>query len=218
VELIGHDSSTLTALFVASSAPLGQLPIARAAFELVKRYGFTINPKVEQLEATKVEFRQGAFNDVGIESFAIYNDGVVISSKSSTDVLDAFLQDLNEWMETTFSLRKVETHAINRAYESTLLVRSNAKLLQVLDALAPMQEFISKYLKAATGLEARLEPFGISFGADYSLIPGLKPINFRLERRGGLSFDTNYYISQAPLRTPDHLKLLDRLEKMARQG
>lgn len=182
--------------------------------ELMKRYAFTIVPKVEQLESNKIEFRQGAFNDVGIESFTIYNDGVVVSSKSSTDVLDTFLQDLNDWMETTFNLKKVETHAINRAYESTLLVRSNAKLLQALDALTPLQDIIGKSLKAATGLEARFEPFGISFGADYSLIPGIKPINFRLERRGGLSFDTNYYVSQAPMRTGDHLKLLEKLEKM----
>jgi hypothetical protein len=182
--------------------------------ELMKRYAFTIVPKVEQLESNKIEFRQGAFNDVGIESFTIYNDGVVITSKSSTDVLDAFLQDLTDWMETTFNLKKIETHAINRAYESMLLVRSNSKLLQALDALAPMREIISRSLKATTGLEAKFEPFGISFGADYSLLPGLKPINFRLERRGGLSFDTNYYISQAPMRTADHFKLLEKLEKM----
>ena len=182
--------------------------------ELVKRYAFTIIPKVEQLEATKVEFRQGIFNDAGIESFVIYNDGLVISSKSSTELLDAFLLDLTHWMEATFSLRKIETHNINRAYESTLLVRSGAKLLQALGALAPVQEIITKSLKAATGLESKFEPFGISLGADYTLIPGLKPINFRLERRGGLSFETNYYISQAPLRTPDHLKLLEKLEKL----
>jgi hypothetical protein len=117
-------------------------------------------------------------------------------------------------METSLALKRLETHKVNCIYESTLLVRSNARILQSLDALAPIQEFISKSLKTATGLEAKFEPFGLTLAADHSLIPGLKPVNFRLERRGGLSFDTNYYLSQAPLRTPDHLKLLERLEKL----
>jgi hypothetical protein len=60
-----------------------------------------------------------------------------------------------------------------------------------------------------------IEPFGIAFSADYSLIPGMKPAPFRLERRAGLGFDTNLYVSQAPLRTADHIKLLEQLEKLA---
>jgi len=182
---------------------------------LVKRYGFAIVPKIEQLEATKVEFRQGVFKGVGIESFAIYNDGVVLTSKSSTDVLDDFLADITEWMGASFGLKRVETHSINRSYESNVMVKSEAKLLKALDALAPIWELITKAVKSATGLNAKFESFGIAIGADHSLIPGLKPITFRLERRGGLSFETNYYVSQAPMRTPDHLKLLEKLEKMA---
>lgn len=214
MELVGYDTSSLTALFLAAR-PQGQLPLARAMGELVKRYTFTMFPKLDQLEAPKVEFRQGQFKDVGIESLSIYNDGIVVTSKSPTDVLDAFLEDLSGWMESTLGLNRVGTHAINKAYESGVMVRSEAKLLHVLDALAPIQEMIAKSVKTAMGIEAKFEPFGIALAVDQSLIPGMKPNAFRLERRAGLAFDTNYYVSQAPMRTADHLKILERLEKLA---
>lgn len=215
MDVIGHDTSSLTALFLASRSPQGQLPLARAMGELIKRYGFAGFPtNVQQLEASRVEFRQGVFNDVGIESLSIYGDGIVVTSKSPTDILDAFLADVTEWMESAFGLKRVETHDINRAYESGLLVRSEAKLLGALEALAPIQEMIAKSVKAAMGLEAKLEPFGIAFAVDQTLIAGMKPNPFRLERRAGVGFDTNYYVSQAPMRTVDHIKLLERLEKL----
>ena len=213
MELIGYDTSSLTALFMASR-PQGQIPLARSMGELVKRYAFTIFPKLDQLEAQRIEFRQGQFNDVGIESFSIYNDGIVVTSKSPTDVLDAFLEDVSVWMESTLGLKRVETHAINRAYESGLMVRSEAKLLHTLDALAPIQEMIAKSVKDAMGLETKFEPFGMAFAVDQTLFPGMRPNPFRLERRVGLAFNTNYYVSQAPMRTADHLNLLEKLEKM----
>ena len=216
MELIGYDTSSLTALFLASRAPGGQVPLARAMSDLIKRYGFAGFPtNVQQLEAAKVEFRQGAFGDVGIESFSIYGDGVVVTSKSSTDVLDGFLNDVTEWMGSALGLKRIETHLVNTAYESGLVVRSEAPLLKVLEALAPIQDLLAKSLKSAMGLDTEIEPFGIAFSADYSLIPGMKPAPFRLERRAGLGFDTNLYVSQAPLRTADHIKLLQRLEKLA---
>jgi hypothetical protein len=184
--------------------------------DLIKRYGFTGFPtNVQQLEATKVEFRQGAFGEVGIESFIIYGDGVVITSKSSTDVLDDFLKDVNEWMGSALGLRRVETHLINTAYESGLVIRSEVPLLKTLAVLSPIQDLLAKSVKSTMGLDTKFEPFGIAFSADHSLIPGMKPAPFRLERRVGVGFDTNLYVSQAPLRTADHIEVLQRLEKLA---
>lgn len=215
--MIGYDTSSLTALFLASRAPGGQLPLAPAMGELIKRYGFAGFPaNVQQLEAAKVEFRQGTFRNSGIESFSLYGDGVVITSKSSTDLLDEFMTDVTEWMGTELGLKRIETHPVNIAYESNVLLRSEVPLLRLLDPLAPIQEVIAKAVKATMGLGANFEPFGIALAADHSLIPGMKPAPFRLERRAGLGFETNLYVSQAPLRTADHLKVLERLEKLAK--
>ena len=215
LELVSIENSALTALFLATR-PDGQPHLPRAFGELIKRYSFAGFPtKVEDLEATKITFRQGVFKDVGIASLDIYGDGVVITAKAPTDVLDAFLVDMCEWMETALGLKRVETHAINRAYESNVLVKSDAKFLKALDALRPVQDLVTKSVKDTTGVDAPYVPFGISLATDHAQIPsGLKPIAFRLERRATLAFDTNFYVSTAPLRTADHIKLLEKLEKM----
>lgn len=213
---MGHDISSLTALFFASRAPHGQLPLVQAMGSLVERYRFAGFPtKVEQFDAQKIEFRMGAFKGVGIETLSLYGDGVVILSRASTDLLDEFLEDLLGWMEAELGLKRLETHAINRAYESAVFVRSEKRLLKVLDALQPIQAMLAQGVKSAMGLEVPFEAFGIALATDPSTIPSMKPIPFRVERRVNLAFNTNYYASQAPLRTADHIKVLERLEKLA---
>jgi hypothetical protein len=214
VELLAIDGSTLTALFAAVS-PKGQAPLPRAFSELIKRYSFAGFPtKAEDLDAAKVSFRHGSFGDVGIHVFDIYGDGVVVSAKAPTDVLDKFLEDVVQWMGSAFGAGRVETNTINRNYESNLIVRTDAKVLQALDALRPIQEMVAKAVKDTIGLETAYAPFGLTLATDISEIPGLKPIPFRMERRIGINFGHNYYFSSAPLRTEDHLKVLERLEKL----
>lgn len=215
LELVGIENSSLTALFLATR-PDGQPHLPRAFGELIKRYSFVGFPtKVEELEAAKITFRQGVFKDVNITSLDLYGDGMVFTAKAPTNLLDALLVDLCEWMETTFGLKRVETHAINRSYESNVLIKSDAKLLKALDVLRPIQEFVSRAVKDTMGVDTKYVPFGISLAADHAELPsGLKPVAFRLERRAAFAFDTNFYVSTAPLRTQDHLKLLEKLEKM----
>lgn len=212
---MGIERSSLTALFLASR-PQGQVYLPGAAAELAKRYSFAGVPTgLADIEGNKISFRQGVFNDVGIESLEIYGDGIILSSKCPSDVLDALLADLIQWMESAFNMHPVETHTINRNYESNILVRSDANILGALDILRPVQDLVAKSLKATNGTEAKFDTFGLGFAADHSLIPSLKPIAFRVERRVGVAFDMNYYVSAAPLRTADHLKVLERLEKVS---
>jgi hypothetical protein len=214
VELIGYDMSRLVSLFLAAPTR-GQLYLPRAMQLLVERYKFAGFPmRVEELTSERVNFKQGLFGDVAIDTLEIYGDGLIVSSKSNSDILDAFLDDLCEWMEGALGLRKIETHAINKAYESHIMVRSEANVLRPLDVLTSARELISDSLKKATGLDVKYEPFGIALSADTSTIASLKPIPFRIERRAGLAFETDYYVSAAPLRTKDHIRVLEKLEAL----
>jgi hypothetical protein len=215
LNLLSVESSRLTSLFLASR-PQGQPPIPGGFAELVKRYSFAGFPtKLDELDSTRVAFRLGSFEGIGIDALEIYPDGVIVSAKAPTDVLDAFLNDLTQWMESALGLKRIETQAINRNYESSILVQSDVNILKHLDALKPVRDLVSKSLHAAVGLELEFESFGISLAADHSRIAGMKPIPFRVERRAGIPFENNYFLSAAPLRTADHLKVLEKIERLA---
>lgn len=215
MELIGFENTQLTALFLASRVE-GAPYLPRAAAALVERYSFSSFPiKLEELSGERVSFRHGLFQDAAIETFDIYRDGIIVASKSPSELLDAFVVDVCTWMETAIGLKRIETHDINKNYESYLIVHSEAALLKTLDGLAAIQDLIARCLKSANGLEVKFHPVSFALSPDQTLISQMRPIPFRLERRAGVSFETNYYYSCAPLPTKDHLKVLERLEKLS---
>src|SRR3990172_6054944 len=111
MELVGYENTQLTELFLVSRLE-GQpfLPPVVAAF--VARYKFSGFPaKLDELNAERIAFRHGLFNGSAIEVFDIFRDGIIISSKSPSDLLDAFLKDACTWMtEPAIGLRRIETH------------------------------------------------------------------------------------------------------------
>ena len=187
------------------------MPAACEAF--VERYSFSSFPQsIDEMAKEPISFAHGLFNGAAIESFDIYSDGVIISSKSSTDVLDNFLADLNAWSKSKLGLDRVETHTISRLYESHVMVRTDKNILKPLSQLAEMSKLLSAGVKKASGQEVVFEPFGIALAPDSSKTVGLKPIAFRLERKAGIEFPMHFYLSSAPLRTKDHIALLQRLD------
>jgi hypothetical protein len=214
VKVINYDASKLVALFMASG--LGRVYLPNAVQLFVDRYKFAGVPKaLDELSGDRLAFKHGLFRDTVIDQLDIYNDGVVVTARAPSDILDAFVGDLCEWMEISFGLGRIETHSINKSYESHLLVQSDAPVLHALETLAPVQDMLTHALKASTTLEAQFQPFGLSIATDHALIPGLRPIAFRIERKATVAFDTNLYVSGAPLPSAEHIKTLERMEKLA---
>ena len=213
MKIINYESSRLTALFTA--AGVGRVYLPKAVQLLAERYRFVGVPnRLEELSGEKVSFKHGVLNDIAIEALDIYNDGIIVSAKAASDILDDFVQDFCGWMENELGVERVETHGVNRAYESTLLIHSTAPLLRAVEALAPIQELLRRSVKSAMKVDAKFEPFGLSIAADHAHIPSMKPIAFRVERKATMAFEENFYVSGAPLPTADHIKVLERLEKL----
>jgi hypothetical protein len=214
VELIAVERSQLVNLFLARRLS-GQLHAPAVNVAIVERYQFATHPRsIEEMTKEPISYGHGLFGDTAIEAFDIYSDGVVVSSKSDTEVLDAFMGDVLDWTKSAFGLDHIEIHTISKVYESNILFRSDPNLLDVLSPLMELSEAISDYLSKTSSLEARFLPFGLIFAADTSTIAGLKPAPFRVERKAGLEFSMNIYASTAPLRTRDHLALLRTLEAL----
>jgi hypothetical protein len=212
VELIAVELSRLVSLFLARRLA-GQLYLPTACRAFVERYRFSAFPEsVEQMAKEPMNFGHGLFGDVAIESFEIYSDGVVIVSRSPTDVLDEFLADVTNWCKSELGLDRIETHTVSRIYESHLLFRSDQEILRSLVPLADIGRLLSSGLKKVSNQDVKFEPFGVSLASDQSTVTGLRPIAFRVERKAGIEFSRNYYISSAPLRTKEHIALLKKLE------
>ena len=215
MELVSIENSQLIALFIAAN-PAGRPSVSYAVRLLVERYGFVGFPtKIDDLGGDSVGFREGAFQGKAIEIFNVHRDGIVVSAKAPTSLLDEFLDDLRKWMKAELGLESVDTHGVDKNYESHIVVRTNAPILRALDALAPIQEAMARSLKSATKLDVVFHGAALALGPDHSLIAGMKPIPFRLERRAGLSFETGLYYSAAPLPTAEHIKVLERMERLA---
>src|ERR1700680_246882 len=147
MELVSIELSQLIRLLVAGQ-PTGRPPLPQVIRMLIDRYAFAGFPtKIEELSGGSIKLTEGAFQGKAIESFEIHGDGIIVRTKAPTGLLDAFADDLFAWMESQLGLRRVETHAIAKNYESHLIVRTKASVLRALDALTPIQELVSRSLK-----------------------------------------------------------------------
>lgn len=215
MDLVAYESSSLVVL-LSIKRPAGQLYLPAAAAMLVSRYAFADPPEAKNLlnrDANSIEFRHGRFDGSAID-LALYNDGVLISSSSNTDLHDAFFADLSEWMGTELGVEPIKTQKIDKMYASNILISSKKDILSPLSEIQKIGASVSRRLAKTNELKVNFEPFGVTLAADATLIPGMKPEAFRVERKAGINFDLSQYSSSAPLRTKDHLAVLDELEAL----
>jgi hypothetical protein len=100
--------------------PAGQIYLPDAITKLVERYSFVKAPNADQ--ALPYIFSVGKFQNTQINELGIYNDGLIISSASDTDFLEAFLNDLMSWSVQEFGL--VPSPTAETYYESGIVVKS----------------------------------------------------------------------------------------------
>ena len=159
-----------------------------------------------------MEFRHGVFENSAIETLEIYNDGLIISSRSNSDFLDHFLLDLHKFISEDLELSIIPTNTVNRLYESALIFETNKDILGVLNSVNNILPDIQSALIKNSNLAIDYVPFGIAFAADQTQNPHLKPVPFRVERRAGVEFLMNQYFATAPLTTAQHLAVIEKLE------
>lgn len=187
--------------------PVGRVSLVDLVKGLVERYKFAKYPKTfdEWTPDKGTEFVYGRFDQFELSKLTIYERGVSIDTRSSTDDSERVLEDLMTWSGSVGLVPRRH----RRWYTSGLVVESNVAL----DAMHPALRTLAEKISAAaeTQLSARFETTSISIGMDpwnarYPLIP------FRIERREGVPFSENKYWAQAPLPTRTHIELLKDFE------
>ena len=215
MKLLTIEMSRVTALF-RMARPSGQPYLPHVAAQLAERYRFGGAPNsIGDLGGNKVEFKQGLFEGNAIETLDIYNDGIVVASRSDSDFIDQFIDDLSLWLEKNHGLSVIETHTVRKMYDSTLLVETDGDIFKPLDAYAGVLRMIEKTLQDSSGLSVQYQNFGLVLSADQTQNPALKPIPFRFERKEGIEFSRCQFFTSAPLRTKQHLEILEQLEQLA---
>lgn len=212
MQLLQIQQSKITYLTVVRR-PEGQLFLPFAIKKLVEHYSFGGAPKsIEQLQEPPVAFQHGVFNGTAIDKVEIYNDGIVVSGASNTNVFDAFLDDLFSWIGPELGLTEVPQLRHGRIFESAVV----AELAINPDKVAPwsrtIRSLIGEKWEAAGRPKFEFEFSQLRFGPDPHERT-FAPINFSLERRAGIPFEQNIYFSTAPLRTDDHVEVLRAIEK-----
>ena len=162
-----------------------------------------------------LEFLGGIFNEGKlIDRLRIHNNGIYCEARQPTEVIQEFIDDVVEWVRQDFGIT-VEYRAPPNVFAlSSIELVSDASLASALREFSLIGEKITALL-ASYGNEAqKFEPTRLAFHCDQTAVTGIKQAVFTFERREGQPFDKNLFFSSAPLKTKDHLELLNELERL----
>jgi hypothetical protein len=214
MELVTIENSRII-LLTQVHRPGGQTYLPEAAAKLVQRYSFAKYPSVEEILKGTLSFSVGLFGGAQIQEMTIYNDGVIVASRSDTDILDAFLEDLFAWIAKEFGIVPVITNRPEKHHESTLVVKAKRDLALAIKPAREVGDAFNRMWRK-NYFDVDYANSGFSLGCDAQQFKGRRhPTNFALERRMGIVFEENVFFSVAPLRTKDHLDFLARVEDLA---
>jgi hypothetical protein len=197
--------------------PSGQIYLPEAVAKTVQRYSFAKYPSLDELlKGGTYAFAMGTFQGAQIHEMSVYNDGVIVTSRSDTDLLDAFLDDLFGWLAKEFGIVPVVANRPEKHYETTIVVKAERDLVL---AIKPAKEVVDAFNRIwrKSYFDVDYANSGFLLGCDAAQFNGRRaPLHFALERRLGVPFEENQFFSIAPFGTKDHLDFLGRLEDLAR--
>lgn len=181
------------------------------------RYKFLQSPvKIEEFNLKSgVEFIHGIFKeDQVIGKFKIYNNGIYCEAMLPTEIISEFVDDVFDWARNDFGMTIKDADAPSQIFVSNVEVECHTSLAQALGKFSSINDKITALL-ASYGQEVpTFEATHVTFHCDTLKIEGVRPTMFSFERRAEQPFDAEMYYSSAPLKSKDHLKILDVLEKI----
>lgn len=210
MKLVEHEMNRAIRLGAVTATPDGQKLFGPALVRAVmERYSFVEGPKTvpEHDLQRGVSFKHGFFNGKVIDLFQVYNNGMFAEGKHDTDLNDSFLDDVEQWAKQSVGVALAD-QAGGRIYMSQLVVQSEIDLTKALAPLQQISKKITSLLNPSVDLPAEVS--GIQIATDPSVSVGWI---FRFERRVGAPFGAQLYFSSAPLRTEQHLMLLEHIER-----
>jgi hypothetical protein len=218
MELVAIENSRIIYL-TQVHRPAGELYYPDAAEKLVERYSFVKYPSIEEITRQHpLVFGIGKYGVIQINELTIYQDGIIVSSRSDTDRLDEFISDLFEWSEKELGLIKMPASRPEKYYESAIIIKSDIDLAQVIAPKDDVAKIANDFFLEVVPNKQVYTLSGFALDCDPFAFPSKrKPLRFYVERRLGIPYSENIFFSQAPLPTKVHLAFLRALEDLRGQ-
>lgn len=187
---------------------------------IVKKYKFQIYPtNPEELigkDVIEIKFKGGSFqkdtkHNIAVD-LTIFNDGLVVDTRSSTKDSDAFLKDFLNYVSKEFGLTPYIEVLRSKIYVSEVWVQTDKLLNTINPKLDSFAKRITSLIEGHSDRPIAYETSGIIFWTDPVVTN--PPTPFRFERVIDRPFAENRYYSAAPLQTDVHLEMLDELESI----
>jgi len=185
-------------------------------YDLVKgieaRYRFLQAPKlVDEYDCTKgIRFLNGVFNKhVGVDRFELFANGIICEGKFATEELEGFVEDVFGWAEKEFGIPPSKGP---QAYLSHLEIHSETDIAEKFAAFSTFGQNLTDLLRSYGQATAEFKVSMIGLHSDQTETPFPKATAFVFDRRQGKPYSEQLYFSSAPLKTADHLRVLDKLE------
>lgn len=199
-------------------APLGGVFLPPLYDAVRGRYGFTSVPDMNSKEPPKFSIGRimSSGREYPVQELALHPDGLVCSA-DSTEIAEFFLGDLLSFLRDHFGFRQIDGQVLT-LFLSQVWVQfeeSTDALISKMEAIASLIEKITSPLYGIVGVPIQLH--SLTFDYDRTRISPLLDsfAPFRIERKVRAPYDQNVLFSTAPLRTKDHLKALEKIEKIA---
>jgi hypothetical protein len=223
MELLAVRQARLIAwLSVEELNPKGR-PIAHDFYNaFTERYKFLKRPmtadEILDPENRGIVFELGKLDDIGITKVTLFDWGIAIDTNASTDASDQVLQDMLRWGAETFELSNRPNLITKKAYLSELVFSSDILALSAInETVQAIGGHITELVKAYAGNSSPFEITGISLAFDPSLSKQLYT-PFQLHRLADTAFSEKKYYTGAPLRTSDHVEVINVFEELLTNG
>lgn len=207
--------------FIRLQEPIGGIFIPEFVKAVQEQYKFVTVPKtLAEFDRSKgIKFEHGYFmlgdRKIVLDRVDIFNNGISVGTRAYTEDVDQFLDSVIEWSTTVMGMRQDTSSPVEKLFLSNVEV----EMKNVLSTRSKFSDAVSKSLSkqlAEYGLQAKaFETIGITMHFDSLKLSSPIPTNFKLERREGHEFGKNVFFSSAPLKTKDHLELLQQMEGLA---
>ena len=196
--------------------------VHRDMAELVRtRYQFQVFPTLNPgtMPPPVMLFAGGKFSRDS-ESFAIHQlamkeDGDIVLA-TTTEQADQVIEDLVRLLDDNFDYRFGSSD--NKvSHLNNMVVEFDKGIEEYINILTKIANAINEYRIGMPSFNIKRLAFGQGgITEPNDLLIAVETADFLIERRSGTGYEANRYFCSAPLPTAEHLRLIERIEAIAR--